>query len=212
MKKNIILIITLTLASAVHAQTINLQGGTSISKLNWDLESINSTSPKYDKALVAYSIFAGMDYFDKPYYNLSSNIGMIRKGGAHNLYAQTALDKLTLDYLSVNTTIDIKYPVAQKYIPFISIGPRLDFLVNHSQHFDIVKDANELKPISIGMLLGAGIKTNIKDFQLGLRADYYLNFNPIADWRTPTSNNGGHITGNTFAISLSVGYKLEHKN
>jgi hypothetical protein len=209
--KNIILFIALTLASALNAQTLSVQGGTSISKLSWDLENISTPNKIYDKALVGYSIFAGIDYFDKTYFNLSSNIGMIRKGGTHKAWGQTSLDKLTLDYLSANTTIDFKYRRHKAYFPFVSIGPRLDYMVGHSQHFDLVDEANELNKLSAGLLLGAGVKVNLSDFQLGLRADYYLNFNPVADWRALTPNNGGQIKVSTFAISLSVGYRLSVK-
>ncbi|MDR2907443.1 MAG: hypothetical protein LBU91_05595 [Bacteroidales bacterium] len=210
MKKHISFLSALILASAVHAQTLILQGGTSVSKLNWNLERISTPNAIHDKALNGHAIFAGIDYLDKPYFNLSSHIGLIRKGGLHDVpfSEQTTADKLTLDYASVNTTINLKYPIDKTYIPFVSIGPRLDYLVGHSEHFDVIADLNELQQVSVGLLLGAGIKMNVKNVQLGLRADYYLNFKPIADWRNQNPGNGGHIRVNTFGVSLSVGYKL----
>ncbi|MDR2908063.1 MAG: PorT family protein [Bacteroidales bacterium] len=210
MKKSITFLITIALASTLHAQILTLQGGPSISKLNWELERFMTPTTIHDKTLVGYSVFAGMDYFDRTYFNISSNIGLIRKGGMHDvsLSEQSETDKLTLSYLSVNTTADFKYPVAKIYYPFVSIGPRLDYLAKHSQHFDIVESVNGFNAVSVGMILGAGVKVNTGNFQFGLRADYYLNFNPVADWENQSPDSSGKITGQTFTVSLSIGYKL----
>ena len=225
MKKSIILSIALTTALSVNAQTLKIQGGTAISKLDWQLDRINSTTSLYDQNLVGHSIFAGIDYFKvedlygREYFNLSSNIGMIRKGGMHEivfsdengLTGETLTDKLTLDYLSINTTLVLKWPInfSETVFPFVSFGPRFDYLLSHSKHFDLLQEMDELKPFSTGLILGGGIKFNIgESLQIGLRADYYYNFNDIADWRNRNTGNGGRISVNTFTIWLSVGYRL----
>lgn len=115
MKKTGLLLIGLTFAILLNGQTFKIQGGTSISTLDWQLKGIN-VDPFYNETLIGYSVFAGVDYFDKQYFNLSSNIGMIRKGGKDeiqltfadgDLTGETFTEKPTLDYLSINTTIDI---------------------------------------------------------------------------------------------------------
>jgi hypothetical protein len=132
---------------------------------------------------------------------------MLRKGGKSDiqLYDQNGVPMgetltSTLDYVSVNTTIDFKYPIQEKIFPFVSIGPRFDYLLNTSKNFGEVD--NELRNTSIGLLLGGGVKYEISNFQFGLRADYYVNFVKIASW-------SAEISVNTFAINLSVGYKLK---
>ena len=223
MKKSIILSIALTTALSVNAQTLKIQGGTAISKLDWQLDRINSTTSLYDQNLIGHSIFAGIDYariadyVGREYFNLSSNIGMLRKGGKHEilfsdengLTGETLMDKLTLDYLSINTTIDLKLPIGETIFPFVSFGPRFDYVLSHSKHFDMLQEMDELKKFSTGLILGGGIKFNIgESLQIGLRADYYYNFNDIADWRTRNTGNGGKISVNTFTIGLSVGYRF----
>lgn len=88
---------------------------------------------------------------------------MIRKGGKDEfalmdqngvLTGQTITEKATLDYLSINTMIDLKYRIKEIVSPFISIGPRFDYLVISSKHFDSLKEIDELKRISIGLILG----------------------------------------------------------
>ena len=222
MKKVGLLLIGLTVAIFANGQIVKIQGGTSISKLNWDLLSVGAHLP-YNETLIGYSIFAGVDYFNKQFFNLSSNIGMIRKGGQEELqlndpsgsYLRTITEKATLDYLSINTTIDLKYPIKETISPFISVGPRFEYLLSNSKHFDILDDGS-LNSVSIGLILGAGVKYDISNLQLGLRADYYLDFTKIADW---TIQYGGYgienstkrvgISANTFTVNLTVGYRLK---
>ena len=217
MKKTGLLVIGLIIAILTNGQTIKIQGGTSISKLDWELKGIN-VDPFYKETLIGYSFFAGMDYFDKKYFNFSSNIGMIRKGGKDEiqltdqygeLTGQTITEKPTLDYLSINTMIDLKYPIKEIVSPFISFGPRFDYLVSSSKHFDTLKEIDELKSTSIGLLLGGGLKYDISSLQFGLRADYYLDFTKVANWTIENTGNGGEVTVNTFTINLIIGYRLK---
>jgi hypothetical protein len=60
------------------------QSGQSTSGYSW-ADKRASSKDTYNETLIAYSIFAGLDYVDKPYYNLSTNIGMIRKGGKEEI-------------------------------------------------------------------------------------------------------------------------------
>jgi hypothetical protein len=211
MKKAGLLFVGLTIAIFAHGQIVKFQGGTSISKLDWRL---NDNASLFDKPLIGYSIFAGIDYFDKQYFNLSSNVGMLRKGGKSDIivmdqYGIPTGETLTsiLDYVSVNTTIDFKYPIQENFSPFMSFGPRFDYLLHKSKNLDEVGD--NLKNTSIGLLLGGGIKYDISNLQFGLRADYYLDFAKIASWSAENNRARGEISGNTFTINLTVGYKLK---
>lgn len=195
------------------SQVINVQTGTSLSTLNWKLEDGTII---FNNRMIGYSAFLGADYMDNRNVNLSSNIGWIRKGGRDKILytneygvgAGTVDQDATLDYISANTTVDLKYPIQDKIIPFISVGPRIDFLVAHNSYFDVIKDANELKSVSFGLLLGVGVKYDLSDFQFGLRADYCMNFTKIADWSSETNRIAGQINDKTLLINLTFGYKL----
>jgi hypothetical protein len=213
----------LTFAVFSNAQIVKIQGGTSISSLNWQ-DKVSSIyqmpAPSYyDDNLIGYSIYAGIDYLDKKYFNLSSNIGLIRKGGKRDIQRyndhynpSTGIDtqKPALDYLSINTTIDFKYPVRETIAPFISFGPRFDYLFSSSEHFDTFEEVGVLKKTSLGLILGGGVKYDVSKLQFGLRADYYLDFKKVADWSAEDfPGNGGQISAKTFTISLSIGYRLK---
>ena len=216
MKKIGLLIIGLTITFFANGQVVKLQGGTSFSTLDWKLNSIDFKI--FDKTLIGYSIFVGIDYFDKQYFNLSSNIGMVRKGGKGNVpltdFGGNIITERTenalLDYLSINTTMDFKYPIKETISPFISFGPRFDYLLRSSNFFDILSEFDALKSSSIGLILGGGLKYDISNLQFGLRADYYLDFsNKVAEWTIDDTGINGQALVNTFTINLSVGYRLK---
>jgi len=174
--------------------------------------------PFYNETLIGYSFFAGLDYLDKQYFNLSSNIGVIRKGGKDKIEisdqygeftGQTTTEKPTLDYLSVNTMLDLKYTIKEKVSPFVSFGPRIDYLIRSSKHFDDIEKIDELNSTSIGLILGGGLKYNISNLQFGLRADYYLDLTNVANWTFENTVNTGEINVNTYTINLTMGYKLK---
>ena len=217
MKKIGLFLIGLLISISTFGQIIKIQSGTSFSKLDWRVKGIN-VDPFYDETLIGYSFFAGIDYFDNQFYNLSSNIGMIRKGGKSEvqlidrygeLIGQTITAKPSLDYLSINTTIDLKYRIKEMFSPFVSLGPRFDYLFSNSKHFDGLEELDELKISSIGLILGGGLKYDISNIQFGLRADYYLDFTKIADWTIQNTGKGGEVTVNTFTINLTFGYRLK---
>ncbi|MBE0637890.1 MAG: hypothetical protein IH598_05170 [Bacteroidales bacterium] len=216
MKKTGLLLIGLTMAVLSNGQTIRFQGGTSFSKLDWELKEINDDS-FFNEILIGYSFFTGLDYMDKQYYNLSSNIGMIRKGGKGeveltningDLIGETVTEKPTLDYFSINTTFNLKYRIKEAVSPFISFGPRLDYLVSSSKIFDDLKDIDELNYLAIGMILGGGLKYDYSNLQFGFRADYYVDFTNVADWKIEETGIEGEVNVSTFTINLTIGYKL----
>ncbi|WP_159521443.1 outer membrane beta-barrel protein [Sunxiuqinia indica] len=206
MKKIGLLLIGLTFAILLNGQTIKIQGGTSISKLDWQ-----NANQQDNKKLIGHAVFAGLDYFDKQYFNLSSNIGLIRKGGEYDINFgsdEVASGKPILDYLSINTTIDFKYSIKEKFAPFISMGPRVDFLVDR-RDFYALEGLGQLKDTSFGLILGGGLRYDISNLQFGLRADYYLDFTKVADWTIESTGNSGEVSVNTFTINLTIGYKLK---
>jgi hypothetical protein len=115
----------------------------------------------------------------------------------------------TLDYLSINTLIDIKMLSGYKFLPILSMGPRVDYLIIKSEQFDELENYfTDFRDISYGAIFGLGFKFKFSKFQLGLRADYYINFNKIAKWPAGTRTSGGTVTDETFTVNLTFGFKL----
>ncbi|MDR0231092.1 MAG: PorT family protein [Dysgonamonadaceae bacterium] len=215
MKKVGLLLIGLIITIFANGQIVKIQFGTSISKMNGEITNIDVNS-LYDETFIGYPIFVGIDYFDRKFFNLSSNIGMIRRGGKREMLVpadpfgmvmRTITEEATLDYLSINTMVDFKYRIKEKVSPFISIGPRFDYLVSSSKHFIVLELLDDLNSTSIGLIFGGGVKYDISNLQFGLRADYYLDFTKVAEWSAKEDRAAGKVSINTFVISLTVGYR-----
>ena len=214
MKNLKLLVFGLLLSNLSYGQIVKIQAGPSFSVLDWRTD--NMPIIPYDDVLIGYSVTAGIDYLDSKYFNLSSNLGLIRKGGKELVtYMNSSgepigegIDRAKLDYFTVNTTIDIKLPVNDKLIPFISIGPRFDYLIKHSIDFQGVNEMGELNKYNVGLIFGGGMKYDLSKFQIGLRADYYMNFIKVAEWPAQGDNSWGEIDDRTFSLNLIVGYKL----
>ena len=216
MKKTLIFI-CLLIANHSQAQTLKIQTGASFNNLNWSLKNLGVTN-MYNKLFAGYSFFLGVDYLEHKRYNLSSNLGLLQKGGTDEFPETNDIgdytgkmiqDRATLNYLSFNTCIDYNLSKNETLQNYISIGPRIDYLYSYSKQFYSVADINGLKFTSTGLLIGAGTKLNLNKFQVGLRADYYLNANKVADWPASPYNAGGQIKSNTFTLNLTFGYKLK---
>jgi len=213
MKKVVIIILGIIAGNRFSSgQTIMIQAGESFSRLDWSINFPNTTisdlsnNPYFDK-----SVFIGMDYDDHHFYNLSSKVGFLQKG-SQNIYINTEAFGYSvnqsiqpiIDYVSLNTTIEIKYPILTNIIPFIGVGPRIDYFIAHNS---VLNGYSGLNAFSVGLILGGGIKYNLTRFQIGLRADYYLNFNDIY---SNSSNYGTtYINDKTYLVNLFIGYKIK---
>jgi hypothetical protein len=201
----------LILTAASFGQNIKFQGGTSFSKIYHDNGRRRVTNTGTS---VGYSFFVGADYMDKTYFNLSSNIGLIRKGSEGMIIitnSQIAGDVLRdplFEYISANTIIELKCPTTKKFFPFISVGPRADYLISDVSPMALsINLIGSLQKISYGLLLGGGLKYELAKFQFGLRSEYYLNFNSIAK-AGPTDDDNGRLYDKTFTLNGSFAYKL----
>ena len=192
-----------------YGKTLKIQTGASFSDIRYNI--FNKIT--YNDNRLKQPIFIGVDYFDHQYYNVSTNIGYVIKAEEENV-SQEWKDmgypycKNELEYISFNTTIDFKYPIYKKIIPFVSIGPRFDFLTHNTQKFQLYKP-EYLNDIIYGVIIGCGIKYDFEKIQIGARIDYYHNFNEIAKWPGgDIMSEGGNIKDKTYTFNFVIGYKF----
>ena len=204
----------------VQGQTLKISAGTSLSQLDW--RSGGRTAAIYEKTLVGYAVFIGCDYLNKDPFNLSSQVGILQKGGQSDVIvsdprrigspSEDAPLKQRLDYLSFQTTADFKLPNKSNFTPFISIGPRVDYLLNADQEIMAFEDSGTLRELIFGLLAGLGLKYDFSPMEIGIRGDYYWNYDKIARAieNTPgvINSNIATVEDQTFILGLSLGYKL----
>lgn len=216
MKRIVLLTIALTFSVITYSQTIKVQGGISLSTLDAKSGVINDL---WSQTMVGYSALVGIDYFNHKMYNLSSNIGIVRKGGKDKLkyvdrdHTPSGEETVIawLDYVTINTTADIKFPVKENWKPFISVGPRLDILASAGDDFKKLVKSDDMNKVTYGFNVGAGVNREIKKFVIGIRGDYYFNLNKAAEWDRRSGSaplNQGEVQAKQGVINLQVGYKL----
>lgn len=100
--------VLLSIAAMGKAQVVTLENGVGITSLRTGDFSTDKVYP--------YHISLGYQYLDKGWFNLSSNIGYLRKGGQvkidyNSIFGESSgnvILKSKLNYLTINTTFDIK--------------------------------------------------------------------------------------------------------
>ena len=124
---------------------------------------------------------------------------VISKGGKENEQTQNGIltGNVIMNYFSVNTALDLKFPIKDKFIPYLSFGPRFD-----NSLFDNNILSN-FKSTSIGLIFGGGLKFDLNKYQLGLRYDYYQDFTKLVD------TYGISRYQRAFDINMTLGYKLK---
>ncbi len=210
-RQNLWVVVVLTFAfvcnaSSTKSQVIKVEHGMALTSLT--LKDIDLY-----KWICPYQTSIGLDYMDKGWYVLSSNIGCIRKGGRDDLYFPGITDivqteqTIALDYLTLNTTCRIKGTSSDKYTFYAGVGPRLDILLKKHETSNPRMNGSNLSTLPKGNPLVAGLKcevgfnyTIIGGYQIGVNAAWLPSFTHCID--------GTAVHDRTFTIGLVFGYQL----
>lgn len=211
-KKSLLLFITFFSLQLSFGQVIHLQFGPSISNLQWSVENIRRIGS--DKTLTGRSAFIGLDYLNSRHFNLSTNVGYLQKGDRSDIaYIKGEGDilvfpamKALFEYFSFNTLAEIKLPISKRFIPYISFGPRVDYLFSYTKDFSFIEEINQMPRYAYGANAGGGIKLDFRRLMVGVRSDYYFNLNKMANWGS--NSDTSWIEDTTYLVNLTVGYKL----
>jgi len=222
-KTRILLFSLILIGTTINGQTIYIKIGPSFSKLIWNNSIVHDQV--FDKSIVGFNATAGINYLKFKYFNLSSGVGYIQKGGSKatmgcvssgNNY-EIARNTIRLNFLTINTDFNLKIPIKELIEPYIFVGPRIDYLFSYSEQEDFIKhfdEAGELNKVSYGIIFGGGIKLKVKRIQLGLVFDYYLTINKLVNYSITVSTATGmqevtnKLFDNTFTINALFSYKF----
>lgn len=212
-------ILLLTSFSFLTSQTtLRLQGGVSFSDMNVQLG--NNTLQQANQRYIGYAAYLGIDYLDKKFFNLATNVGIIQRGGrdsipffdANGQYnGQFSQTDYFMDYISLNTLVELKIPIAKVFIPFVSAGPRVEYLVRNHQSLNNLNKNDIVNNFNYGLLLGGGIKFKLNRIYIGARADYYFDFDEVADWKQNNSLSAGDFRNRTITASGFIGFQFNKK-
>ncbi|MBX3253936.1 MAG: hypothetical protein KF862_07310 [Chitinophagaceae bacterium] len=161
----------LLIPAALCAQTIKLNAGTSFSVVNSNPD-LHPTGIK--NVAIGFSGTIGADFVERKWGFLSANIGIVQKGrkdrvtytdvNGNSSYDKTNVIRFT--YLTANATVNFKLSQSS-LVPFLGIGPRLDYLLNKSSFID-----PERLELAYGVIGGFGLMKKFDKIQIGGRVDY----------------------------------------
>jgi len=189
---------------SLRSQVIRVNNGISISSF---------TSGKVDvlnHKINLYAVILGMDYLDKPFYNLSTEVGYIGIGGLDEVLVvgniSDLTDKIKLKeykkYVHLNTTFRLKY-TKYPYNAYLGLGPKLDILTANNKFNYIGYEMYELNNFVYGFKSELGINRLFENRLLcGLNISYFYHLNHFA------KSSINKLGNTTFAITLAIGYRL----
>ena len=167
-----------------NGQTFKFQYGRDWSKTQWYIEDEYTG---YNETLNGNILYLGIDYLNKKYINLSTNVGYLQKRGEksyeeyYDSYnTHTINGKTSIEQISLNTKLIFKYPIRDRWIPFLNIGPSVDFLISSSNEDDRI---STVESNMFGLLLGGGINYCFSKFQIGINVDYSNIFQISLIWK-----------------------------
>lgn len=165
--------------------------------------------------MIGYSFGVGAKYLNKKYFNLDSFLGFIKKGGKQFVEYENFTEPLineiryaSLQYLNLTALIELKYKIRNLIQPYFMIGPRVDYLVNTSYQFELIKERNELSNINYGINFGLGCTFDFDKIFLGVSWSKNANFNKIAEYPTGPGLIGGSLNDRTMFLNLEFGFNL----
>jgi len=162
-----------------------------------------------------YQLSVGLNYADKSWFNLSSQIGYIRKGGKDKIALWDepgGMSNYTLQYkegagyLSVNTTFQLKKNIRRETY-YIGAGPRVDFKLNTLENSIEDEDsfhAFNSRTVLYGLKCEAGFNYTINKILLGINFSYLPSFNKQIDTEYEL-----YLRDRTFTLGIVVGYVLK---
>lgn len=206
----------LCMSAGVKGQVIRVDGGVAFSKLKAKGIPINSF---YDGVVIPFQMSVGLEYGEGDWYNLSSSIGYLRKGGSMNVEITENIGDVSrrvkyqdyVDYLTVNTLFNVKRSIRRETY-YVGVGPRLDFKMGASSTCSAFPEIlqpsmKDARAVVFGMKCELGFWYDLNEhYRIGGNFSYLPSFTKT--WVTPAVNSKLKIGDRTFTLGLSLGYRL----
>ncbi len=200
-----LLLIFVSLSS--FSQVFKVKNGVSISSL-----SVNQGSAEFDRVellndnIVTYSFSLGVDYFEKKWFYLSSEIGYLKKGGREEVEIFDEDRKLEIkeswSYLHFNTTA--RFPIRLKNDThiFIGAGPKFDVLIDSDTFKSSLYEGYTINSTVFGAKGELGIMKDFNNIRAGLEFSYLYDFDNVA------RSEFAELKNDAYQLMLSIGYRF----
>ena len=182
---------------------LTLEGGVGFSSMHgMDL---------FNEAVHPFYFTVGAEYLDRDWFHLSSNVGVVRKGGKDDL--RISMDEeadwsLRGTFLTLNTLFDVKKVSYDGYTFYAGAGPVLNIKMGKSEKISSKSHDESLgmdfNPVHLGVRCELGVKKDFKRTALGLVASYQTAL-------TSYVKNLSDLRDRTFTLGITLDFMLGAK-
>ena len=197
--------VLLLISVSVEAQVsrVKMEGGVGFSSMrgmDW-----------FNEAVHPFYFTVGAEYLDRDWFHLSSNVGVVRKGGKDDL--RISMDEeadwsLRGTFLTLNTLFDVKKVSYDGYTFYAGAGPVLNIKMGKSEKISSKSHDESLgmdfNPVHLGVRCELGVKKDFKRTALGLVASYQTTL-------TSYVKNLSDLRDRTFTLGITLDFMLGAK-
>lgn len=197
--------VLLLISVSVEAQVsrVKMEGGVGFSSMH-GVDLFNET-------VHPFYFTVGAEYLDRSWFHLSSNVGVVRKGGKDDL--RISMDEeadwsLMGTFLTLNTLFDVKKVSYDGYTFYAGAGPVVNIKVGRSEKISSklhdVSTGFDFNPVHLGVRCELGVKKDFKRTALGLVASYQTAL-------TSYVKNLSDLRDRTFTLGITLDFMLGAK-
>jgi len=197
MRRIPLIFICLILAGTSYSQIFKVDNGVTINSLKGEDFDL------FPRKIVSYSMMLGVEYFERKWYYLSSEIGYLQLGGKEGEMSDDPAsgDKQTWNYTQLNTSFRLRMPFSKSEI-YIGAGPYLNLLLGSGGFEKDLYEAYRTQKSNWGSKMEAGINGIVDKYKIGFNCTYLLPFSSVA------KSSYTKIDARSVSIYLSLGYRL----
>ena len=158
-----------------------------------------------DSRVVNYIGSVGLDYLEKEWFSLSSQIGYVRIGGEQeidNATPEIGEIKEQKNYVHFNTTFRSRLDMEEVSF-FVGIGPTLDILMGNNDAEHPFFTGYRYNTARVGGKAEIGILHTKDKFRLGFIGGYLRDFSPT------TETEFISLFSQAFTATITAGYRLK---
>lgn len=192
-------------SSSLSAQVVKVSGGWTKAAMQND----QNFQGMLNEEVTGFSALIGIDYWERKYFYLSSEVGYYRDGGQQrDPIGNNDIMEATeyWNFFHLNTSFRFRIPLPGSAHIYTGAGPKLDILFGSEQfRSQLYNEHTNFKKnrFSFGGKIEGGLVQDINNIRLGLNVSYLVH----------TGNVGGNDftkleRENSIVPALSVGYRF----
>lgn len=197
MKKIALVVTCFMLVNITYAQIIKIDNGITINNLK------GAKFDLFPNKVVSYSGMLGIEYLQRKWFYLSSEVGYLKLGGkeSRTIGTMDTPEKQTWSYLQLNTTFRLKTGAGNTEF-FVGAGPYLNVLVGSGDFIRDMYAGYATQRTNWGGKVEVGVNQRINKLRVGVNGAYLIPFSAVA------KSSYTSMDARCLAVYLSLGYRL----